>query len=142
MRTAERASEHVDGFAGDVAVRRQVRCRQAAAEELSQSARIDDGAREEMRAGLLPLLEHGDGNVTQAFSDVGVLLEQLAEADRTREPSRPPADDDHADLDALLRRVAGSLDRVGCAERGWKVARPGHGDYPRARASSVSFGTI
>ena len=58
-----------------------------------------------MRAGLLALLDERERHVAEPLGDVGVLLEQLAEADRAREPGGPGADDQHADLDALVGRV-------------------------------------
>src|SRR5262249_18337276 len=67
-------------------------------------------------------------------------LEQLAEADRAREPGRACADDEHADLDALVDRVGRLGDEVLGGERRRKVGRAGH-DL-RWRTSSVSFGTI
>ena len=47
-----------------------------------------------MRAGLLALLEHRHGNLSQPLAHVRVLVEELAEPDRTREPARPASDDE------------------------------------------------
>ena len=75
---------------------------------------------------MLPLLEHGDRHLAEALADLGVLLEELAEPDRAREPARPGADDQDAHVDPLLRRVARPDDRVDVAERWWEVDRPRH----------------
>ena len=79
-----------------------------------------------MRARLLPLLEHGDGHLAEALPHVRVLLEQLAEPDRAGEPARTASDDQHADLDPLVRGIGGCADRVGCAERWQEVDRARH----------------
>src|SRR5207249_2525923 len=78
----------------------------ASLEETAERARIDNCSGQEMRAGLFPLVEDGDGNLAEPFPDLGRVLEQLAETDRTREPSRARADDEDTDLDALVGRVA------------------------------------
>ncbi len=79
-----------------------------------------------MRPCLLSLLEHRDRHVTQALAHVGMLLEQLAEPDRTREPARAAADDRDADLDPLVARIRRRAHRVAGTERGSEVDRPGH----------------
>ena len=53
----------------------------------------------------LPFSTTREGHVAEPLGDVGVLLEQLPEADRAREAGGPGADDEHADLDALVDRV-------------------------------------
>ena len=93
-----------------------------------------------MRAGLLALLQDRDGDLAEPLPHVGMLLEELAEPDRAREPAGPTSDDEHADLDALL--VRRGADRVGRAEGRREVARPRHERYARPRTSSVSLGTI
>src|SRR5439155_21840811 len=76
------------------------------------------------------------------------LLEQLAEPDRAREAGRAGADDEDADLDALVRRIARRCDRLGGRERRRVVARPDPRRLPapeaharRAFTSLVNFGT-
>src|SRR4029078_11164608 len=96
------ARQHVYGLARYLAVGRKVGGSQAPLEELAQRRRIDDRAGEEMRARLLPLLEHGDGDVAEALADLGVLLEQLAETDRAGETPWAGPDDEDAHVDALL----------------------------------------
>jgi hypothetical protein len=80
-----------------------------------------------MRARLLSLLEHRDRDVTEALAHVRVLLQQLSETDRAREPARPSSDDRDADLDPLVARIRGRADRVAGAERRCEVDRPCHG---------------
>ena len=80
-----------------------------------------------MRARLLPLLEHGNGDVAEALADLGVLLEQLAETDRAGEAPWAGPDDEDADVDALIGPVGRRADRVDRAERGAEVDRPGDG---------------
>src|SRR5262249_23961842 len=134
--------EHVDGLAGDFAVGGHVLDAVAILEEPSQCTGVDDCAGEQVRTGLLPLLDDRDRDIAQLLGDVGMLLEQLAEPHRARETSRPGADDQHADLDALIggiRRLGGVVAR---AERR-RIVRRADGHVPRfCFTSSVSFGTI
>src|SRR5581483_295857 len=83
-------------------------------------------AREQVRAGPLPFLEHRHRRVGR----------ELAQADRRGEPCRPCADDEEVDLDRLV--VRGLRDRLVHPPRRREVGRP----HVRDRASSVSFGTI
>ena len=135
------AREDVDGLAGDRAVRGQLVHAEALSEQPAQRPRVDDRAREEMRAGLLALLEHGDRHLAKPLGHLRVLLEQLAEADRAGEAGRARADDEDADLDPLVRRVGRLGDVVARGERRREVRGPRH--QPRRwRTSSVSLGTI
>ncbi len=109
-------------------------------EQAAQRTRVDDRAREEMRADLLALLQHGHRNLAESLPDLRRILQQLAETNRTREPSRTGADDQHADLDALVLRVARRDDVIRGTKRRRKICRPGH-EALRALTSSVSFGT-
>ena len=118
--------QHVDGLARHLAVRREVGRLEPPAEELAQRRRVHHRAGEEMRARLLALLEHCDRHVAEPLAHVRVLLEQLAEPDRAREPARPRADDRDADLDPLVARIRRRADRVAGAERRREVDRPGH----------------
>src|SRR3954447_8581494 len=111
----------------------------AAFEKPPQRARVDDRARQQVRAGLLALLEHGDGHVAEPFADRGCVLQQLPQADRAREPGRACADDHDAYLDALVLRVRRRRDVVPRVERRRIVGGP-H-EPLRALTSSVSFGT-
>ena len=80
-----------------------------------------------MRAGLLALLDERDRHLAEALGDVGMLLEQLAEADRAGEAGRAGADDQHADLDALVDRVGRLGDELARGERRREVrSRDGH----------------
>jgi hypothetical protein len=71
-----RAPGHeVYGLSRDFTVGRNVRQREPALEELPERPRVDDRAGEEMRAGLLALLDHGDGDFAEPFLHLGILLE-------------------------------------------------------------------
>ncbi len=118
--------EQVNGLRVDRAVGRDVLDPDGRSQEPSQGARIDHGPGEKMRAGLLPLLEHGDRHVAESLGDVGVLLEQLPQPDRAGEPGRPGADDQDADLDALVRGIRRLGDELRRRERRREVARPAH----------------
>src|SRR6476659_3613441 len=93
-----------------------------------------------MRAGLLPLVQHGNGNFTKPFANVGSVLEQLAETDGARKPRRACSDDEDANLDALVLGIARRGDVVRGPKRRRKVCGFGHPAL-RALTSSVSFGT-
>ena len=121
------ARQDVHRFAGHLAVRREVGRLEPPAEELAQRRRVQHRAGQQVRARLLALLEHRDGNVAEPLADVRMLLEQLAEPNRAREPARPRADDRDADLDPLVGRIRRRADRVAGAERRSEVDRPGHG---------------
>ncbi len=96
-----------------------------------------------MRAGLLALLDDGDRHLAEPLGDLGMLLEQLAETDRAREPGRPGADDEHADLDPLVDGIGRLADELARAERRRVVGRARrHYASLRCCTSSVSFGTI
>jgi hypothetical protein len=71
-----------------------------------------------------------------------VFLEQLTDAHRRREPRRTRADDQHARVDALVRRVARLGDEFVRAERRGEVGRPRRHEPFLCFTSSVSFGTI
>ena len=60
--------EQVDGLAVDLAVVRHLLHRQPAGEEPAERARVHHGAREEVRARLLALLEHGDRHVAELLA--------------------------------------------------------------------------
>ncbi len=93
-----------------------------------------------MRPRLLALLEHGDGHVAEPRGELGLLLEQLPEADGAGEPGGARADDQDSDLDLLVRRIGRQRDVVRRVEGRWILG--GFHDPLRARTSSVSFGTI
>src|SRR5205823_2093184 len=122
-RDAKRAlsRQEVDGLVLDRAVEGHLVDPLASLEETAERARIDNCSGQEMRAGLFPLVEAGDGNLAEPFPDLGRVLEQLAETDRTREPSRARADDEDTDLDALVGRVARRRDVVRRPKRRWDV---------------------
>ena len=79
--------QDVDRLAGHLAVGREVGGLEPPAEELAQRRRVHHRAGEEVRAGLLALLEHGDRNVAEPLAHVRMLLEQLSEADCAGEPT-------------------------------------------------------
>src|SRR5215203_1089620 len=109
-------------------------------EEPLEPARVDHRSGEEMRARLLPFLEHGDRDVAEPVGELGLLLEQLPEADGARKSGGAGAYDQHSDLDLLVRRIGRCRDVAHRVERRWMVG--GLHDPLRARTSSVSFGTI
>ena len=119
--------QHVHGLARHLAVRGDVGHREPSAEELAQRARIDDGPREQVRTGLLSLLEHGDRHLAELLLQLRMLLEQLSEPYRAREPAGTSSDDEDPDLDSLLGRIRRNGDRVDRGERWRELARPGHG---------------
>ena len=132
--------QEVDGLVLDRSVERHLVDALASFEEATERARIDDGAREKMRARLLAFLQHRNRNLAQPIADLRGVLQQLAETDGASEPRRPRADDQDADLDPLVRRVARRSDVVRSSKRGRKVRGLCH-EPLRALTSSVSFGT-
>src|SRR5205085_7122380 len=132
--------EEVDRLVVDGRVERHFVEALAPGEQPLQRAGVDDGAREQVRAGLLSLLDHGNRHLAQPLGDDGGGFEQLSEPDRASEPRRAGPDHRHPDLDPLLLGVGGRRDRLARVERRRKVRRPGHAR--RRRTSSVSFGTI
>ena len=133
--------EVVDALGVDAREERHVVRRPPPREQPPQRDRVDDRAREQVRAGPRALVEHRDRHLAEPLGEPRRLLEQLAEADRAREARRPGADDEDADVDPLLGRSGGLGDRVRRAQRRRVVGRPRH-QLLRARTSSVSFGTI
>ncbi len=111
------AREHVDRLAVHRAVARHVLDVVPVAEEAAQRARVDDRARQQVRAGLLALLDDRHRHLAELVGDVGVLLQQLAEPDRAREAGRAGADDQDPDLDPLVGRIGGLGDELARAER-------------------------
>jgi hypothetical protein len=82
-----------------------------------------------VRPARLALLDDGDGHLPERLGELRVLGEERHEAVRAREPGRPAADDDHADLDALVLRIGRRDDElVGRAEPR-RVRRRDDGHY-------------
>ena len=131
----------VDGLVPHLAVEGHIGDALAIPEERPKRARIDDGAREQVRADLLALLEHGERNLAQPLRNLWLVLEQLSEPDRTRETCGACADDQDSDVDALVRRFARLGDRLPPVERRRKISRANRHDL-RCFTSSVSFGRI
>jgi hypothetical protein len=94
----------------------------AAAIQTPKPARVDNRARNEVRADTLALLQNGYGHLAEALGHLGRFLEQLPQADGTGEPSGSRAYDQHADIDSLLWRVARRGDELGRVERGRKIS--------------------
>ena len=133
------AGEEVDRLVLDPSEERHLRRAHAPLEERAQRARVDDRAREQVRAGLLALLQHRDRHVAEPLGELRRLFQQLPEPDRAGEPRRPRAHDQDADLDPLV---------LGVARRGHELARVerrrvvgGLQVALRCLTSSVSFGT-
>jgi len=114
----------VDGLAGDLAVVRDV-ARRHAREELLDDVRAHDRAREQVRAGRLALLGHGERHLAELLGKGGVLAKQLAEPDRARQPRRARPHEQHSDLDALVLGRLRRDDVVGGAEGRRVVGREG-----------------
>ena len=111
-----------------------------ALEQPLQRPGADHRAGQEVRAGLLALLDDRERHVAQPLGDVGVLLEQLPEADRAREARGSGAHHEHAHLDAFVDRVARRDDEPVGVERGAEVGGTRH--QPAClRSSSTSSGT-
>ena len=117
------AGQEVDRLLLDHAVEGELVEPLAAREEPLQRARVDDRAREQVRARLLTLLDHRDRHVAEAFGNRRCLLEQLAEPDCAGEPGWAGADDRDADLDALVLRIGRPGDRLRDVERRREVGR-------------------
>ncbi len=115
--------EVVDRLVVDRPVERHVLHAGPVAEEPAQRARVDDSARQRVGADALALLEHGDRDLAEPFRGLRRLLEQLAEPDRAGEPRRACADDQHADVDPLLRRIRRRRDVLAGIERWWEICR-------------------
>ena len=97
--------------------------REAPLEQPPQRARVDDGAGEQVRARLLALLQHRHRHVAEPLAHVRPLLEQLPEPDRAGQSTRAAADDEDADLDALVGRIGRGADHLGGRERRREVGR-------------------
>ena len=123
MRSASVLRQEVDGLVLDGAVERHLVDAFAPLEETAQRPRVDDGAGEEMRAGRLAFLQHRNRNLAQPFADLRRILEQLAEPDGAGEPSGAGPDDQDADVDPLVLRIARRGDVVRRAERRRKLGR-------------------
>ena len=90
----------------------------AVLEEPMQASRVDDRAREKVRARRLALLEHGDRHVAEPLGRRRVLLDELAEPDRGGKTGRACADDQEADLDALVDRIASAAPIASAVDHG------------------------
>ena len=91
--------------------------------------------------GCLPFSSTATGTSPRRSGHVRRVLEQLAEPDRTREAGRAGADDQHADVDALVLRVRGLGHELARLKRRRELRGPDAHAPLRARTSSVSFGT-
>ena len=130
--------QEVDGLAVHRPVGRHLLHGDPAREQLPDRARVHDGAREQVRARLLALLEDGDRHVTEQLARLGMLLEELPEAHGAREPAGAATDDQDPDVDALVGRVGHGADRLGVRERRWEVDRAdAHGRPPTTAPSGA-----
>ena len=94
-----------------------------------------------MRAGSAGLLDDRDRHVPELIPDFRVLLEELARADGGGEAGGAAADDEHADVDPLVRRVGRLGDEVAPVEGRREVGGPDA--HPRRSLTSwVSLGTM
>ena len=99
--------EDVDGLAVHLAVRRAAPpCRKRSPNSRRSAARVDDRAREEMRAGLLALLERARPAPRRAARpSPGCSSSSWPSRIAQASPAGPRADDEDADLDPLVDRV-------------------------------------
>ena len=65
-----------------------------------------------MRARDLALLDHRDRHLAELLGQLRVVLEQLEQPDRAREPGLAAADDRDADLDPLVLGVGRRADEL------------------------------
>ena len=115
-------------------------------EELAQRRRVHHRARELVRAGHAALLDHGHGHLPERLGQLGVVLEQLQQADGAGQAGLAPAHDGHADLDPLVLGIRRGTDELRRRVDRRRVLdrRDRHRAQPPLRAftASVSFGTI
>jgi hypothetical protein len=123
--------QQVDGVPVDGAVAGPVVLGQVGEERLHRR-RPHHGAREQVRAGALALLDERHRHLAQRLGERLVLGQQLGQPDRTGEARRPAADDHHADLDALLLGVGRLADELlGGVHRRRKLDRRSHSRLSR-----------
>ena len=91
-------------------------------EELAERDRVDDGARDQVRARVLPLLDHGDGDVAEPLLHLRGALEQLGEADGAREARGPGPHEQHAHVDPVLGTGLGDVQELRVVDLGPVVA--------------------
>jgi hypothetical protein len=70
------------------------------------------GAREQVRAGRLALLDHGHRYLAQLLRQLRLVLQQLRQPDRAGQPGGAAPHDRHADLDALVLGVGRWADEL------------------------------
>jgi len=63
-------------------------------------------------AGDAALLDHRDGHLAERLGQLGIVLEQLEQADRARHAGLAAADDRDADLDPLVLGVRRDADEL------------------------------
>ena len=98
-----------------------------------------------MRAGDAALLDHRHRDLAERLHQLRVVLEQLQQPDRARQPGLAAADDRDADLDPLVRivrRRADELRRRIDRRRELDWGRPTRYEPFLAFTASVSLGTI
>ena len=104
-----------------------------------------------MGASDLALLEHGHRHLPERLHQLRIVLQQLQQPDRAREPGLAAADDRDADLDPLVLRVRERTEELphrvdgrGELDRSDRAPVAGHRRQPPflAFTASVSFGTI
>ena len=125
-RNPERAlpREEVDALARNLAVgRKPFDLVRSAAKQATHGPRVHDGARQKMRSGLFPLVDECDRNLTELLGGFGILLQELPETERAREPGGTAADDQDADVDPRVWRIRRPGDDLVTRERWWEVRR-------------------
>ena len=102
-------------------------------DELVESPRLKDVAREDVRADLVPLLHDADADLTTC------LRGQLFQSDRCRQAGWTCANDDNVVLDTLPRRHPSVIRRCRAAEEPpalWARSRAAKGGHPCRTGSS------
>jgi hypothetical protein len=96
-------AEEIEQVVGDLCFQRPIGILAPVRQQLVETDRIEDHARQDVGADLRALLD----------DDHAALGRQLFEADRRREPGGPGADDHHVIFHRLARRQSGFVGHVG-----------------------------
>ena len=91
----------IDRLVPDRPVARQLLDRRVR-QQVAQRRGVHDRTGQQVRAGHPALVEHRDGHLAQPLGGGRVVGQELAEADGPGEAGRPAADEEHADVDALV----------------------------------------
>ena len=95
----------------------------AIAEEPPKRARVDDGAGEQVRAGLLALLDDRDRHLAEPLGDSGCSSSSWPRRIAQASPAGPAPTIEHADLDPLVAGIGRLGDELARRERRREVGR-------------------